>query len=54
MNPICDRSAKQDIVKISGKPTPPKNLATIGNLGLMYLNINPQKIPAKAYTKKIK
>ena len=54
MNPICNRSAKYDVVKISGKPNPPKNQATIANMGLMYQNIDPQKTMPKAYTKKVK
>lgn len=54
MNPICERSAKHDVVKISGKPTPPKNQATVANMGLMYQNIDPQKTMPKAYTKKTK
>lgn len=54
MNPICNRSAKYDVVKISGKPNPPKNQATIANLGLGYQNIDPQRIPVSAYTKKVK
>lgn len=53
MNPICNRSAKQDEVKITGKPNPPKNQATIANLGLLPA-IDPQKTPASAYTKKVK
>lgn len=53
MNPICERSAKQDVVKISGNPNPPKNQATIANLGLLP-NIDPQRTPASAYTKKVK
>lgn len=54
MNPICNRPAKSDEVKISGKPNPPKNQATITKMGLMYQNIDPQKTSPKAYTKKIK
>ena len=55
MNPICNRSAKYDAVKISGKPIPPKNQATVGHLPVKMLqNIDPQKTPAKAYTKKVK
>ena len=53
MNPICNRSAKQDEVKINGKPNPPKNQATIDNLGLLP-NIDPQRTPVSAYTKKVK
>lgn len=54
MNPICNRSAKHDVVKISGKPTPPKNQATIANMGLMYQSIDPQKTTPKYYTKRTK
>jgi len=53
MNPICNRSAKHDVVKITGKPNPPKNQATIGNMGLLP-NIDPQRTPVSAYTKKVK
>lgn len=53
MNPICNRSAKQDEVKITGKPNPPKNQATIANLGLLP-NIDPQRTPVSAYIKKVK
>lgn len=55
MNPICERSAKNDVVKISGKPTPPKNQAVVGHLPQKMLqNIDPQKTPVSAYTKKVK
>ena len=54
MNPICNRPAKADEVKISGKPNPPKNQATIANMGLGYQNIDPQKTMPEAYTKKTK
>ena len=55
MNPICNRSAKHDSVKISGKPVPPKNQATVGHLPVKMLqNINPQATPVSAYTKKVK
>ena len=53
MNAMCNRSAKHDVVKVNGKPNPPKNQATIANLGLLP-NIDPQKTPASAYTKKVK
>lgn len=54
MNPICERSAKKDVVKITGNPNPPKNKATIANMGLGYQNIDPQKTMPEAYTKKVK
>lgn len=55
MNPICNRSAKSDEVKISGKLTPPKNQATVGKLPVKMLqNIDPQTTPVVAYTKKVK
>ena len=55
MNPITNRSSKQDNVLISGKPVPPKNQATVGKLSVTHLqNIDPQKTPTKAYIKKIK
>ena len=55
MNPICNRPAKNDEVKISGKPNPPQNQATVGHLPVKMLqNIDPQKTPVSAYTKKTK
>lgn len=55
MNPICNRPAKNDVVKISGKPTPPKNQATVGRIPVAMLqNIDPQATPVTAYTKKVK
>ena len=53
MNAMCNRSENQDVVKINRKPNPPKNQATIANLG-MIPNIDPQKTPASAYIKKVK
>lgn len=55
MNPICERSAKADLVKITGKPNPPKNLATVRKMSVdNLLNVDPQKTPAKSYIKKSK
>ena len=55
MNPVCNRSAKKDLVKHPTNPRPPKNLATVGRLPMGRLqNINPQSTPAKAYTKRVR
>lgn len=55
MNPICNRPAKSDEVKVSGKPNPPKNQATISNFSVANMqNIDPQATPVKAYIKKSK
>ena len=55
MNPICNRSAKNDVVKTSGKPNPPKSKAIVGHLPMKMLqNIDPQATPVSAYTKKVK
>ena len=55
MNPICNRAAKYDVVKISGKPNPPKSKAIVGYFPVdMLQNINPQATPVAAYTKKVK
>lgn len=55
MNPICERSAKADLVRISGKPNPPKSKAIKGRMPVVMLqNIDPQATPAKSYVKKVK
>lgn len=55
MNSICERSAKADVVKVSGKPVPPKNQATKGYFPVgMLQNIDPQATPVKSYIKKVK
>lgn len=55
MNPICERSAKYDVVKVSGKPNPPKNQATVSKFSVSnLLNVDPQATPVSMYTKKAK
>jgi len=53
MNPMNDISAKAYVVKVSGKPNPPKNQAIVGKLPVKMLqNIDPARTPPEAYTKK--
>lgn len=55
MNPICERSAKNDLVRVSGKPVPPKNQAIKGHFPVAMLqNIDPSSTPVKSYTKRSK
>lgn len=55
MNPVTNRPASVDTVKISRKPVPPVNQATIMNFSVENLvNIDPQRTPVSAYTKRVK
>ena len=55
MNPICNRPAKYDSVKISGKPNPPMNQATIGNIYVATSqDRSPIRATAKVHIKKVK
>jgi len=55
MNIVTNRSAKSDTIKVSNKPIPPMNKATVGVLPVKMLNnIDPQRTPVVDYTKKVK